>query len=85
MENTYEGDYVPACVFGIVKVVAVAAISINQAVYGADASRRVPPLTDQNVDESGSDAYTIYYARRLGITLDNFAAPGDVGRILVVK
>jgi len=68
-----------------VKVVAGAAISMGQAVYGADASRRILPLTDQDVNEGGANTYTIYYARKLGIALDNFAAPGDTGRILVVK
>lgn len=85
LENVSEGEYVPVCVLGVVKVVAGAAISMGQAVYGADASRRILPLTDQDVNEGGANTYTIYYARKLGIALDNFAAPGDTGRILVVK
>jgi hypothetical protein len=85
LENASEGDYVPVCVLGVVKVVAGAAITMGQAVYGADSSKRILPLTDQDVNESGVNTYTIYYARRLGIALDNFTAPGDTGRILVVK
>ncbi|MEM0090854.1 MAG: DUF2190 family protein [Nitrososphaerota archaeon] len=85
LENALEGDYVPVCVLGVVKVVAGAAITVGQAVYGADASRRILPLIDQDVNENGTNTYTIYYARKLGIALDNFTAPGDTGRILVVK
>ncbi|MEM2910408.1 MAG: DUF2190 family protein [Nitrososphaerota archaeon] len=85
LENASEDDYVPVCILGVVKVVAGATISRGQAVYGADASKRILPLTDQDVDESGANTYTIYYARKLGIALDNFSAPGDAGRILVVK
>lgn len=43
------------------------------------------PLTDQDVNEGGTAAYTIYYARRLGIAIDRFTAAGDTGRILVMK
>ncbi|MCS7135581.1 MAG: DUF2190 family protein [Nitrososphaerota archaeon] len=85
LKNASEGDYVPVCVFGVVKVVAGATINIGQAVCGADSLRRILPLTDQDVNESGTGTYTIYYARRLGIALDKFTAPGDTGRILVVK
>lgn len=85
LENASEGGYVPVCVLGVVKVVAGAAISVGQAVYAADSLRRILPLTDQEVNEGGTSTYTIYYARKLGIALDNFAAPGDAGRILVVK
>jgi len=79
------GEQVPVLVKGVVKVVAGGAISRGQAVYGADASKRVLALADQPVNEGGTATYTIYYARKLGIALQNFGAAGDAGLIYVCK
>ncbi len=51
---------------GRVKVKAGVAISRGQAVYGADASKRIIALADQTVNEGGAGTYTIYYNRKLG-------------------
>ena len=85
LESVDQGAYVPICVLGVVKVKAGSAIARGQAVYGADASKRILPLDDQAVDEGGTATYTIYYSRRLGFALDAFSAADDLGRILVVK
>lgn len=75
----------PVCVRGVVKVTAGGVISRGQAVYGADSTRRVLALADQDVDEGGTATYTIYYSRRLGFSLQAFGAAGDEGLIIVEK
>jgi len=84
LKDAKAGKMCPVCVKGIVKVIAGGAIPRGAAVYGADATRRVLQLPDRYVNEGGTATYYIYYARKLGIALQTFAA-GDEGLILVVK
>ena len=72
------GEQCPILTKGRVKVKAGGAISRGKAVYGSDSSKRVLQLNDQAVNESGTDAYTIYYNRRLGIALESTAAADDL-------
>jgi len=85
LKTVNAGEQCPVLMKGIVKVVAGGAISRGQAVYGADASKRILALTDQPVNEGGTATYTIYYARKLGIALQSFGAAGDAGLIYVCK
>ncbi len=84
VEDASSGDQIGVCVFGIVKVKAGGAIARGQAVQN-DANADVIALTDQSVDEGGTNTYTIYYSRRLGFALDSANSSGDYIRILVVK
>lgn len=68
----------PVLIRGRVKVKAGGAISRGKAVYGADAQKRVLELTDQAVNESGSETYTIYYNRKLGTALQTTTTAGDL-------
>lgn len=70
---------------GRVKVKAGNATSRGKAVYGADASKRVLQLTDQDVNEGGTGTYTIYYNRKLGTALESASAADDLIFILVGK
>jgi len=85
LKTVAAGELCPVCVEGVVKVTAGGAIALGQAVYGADASKRVLALGDQAVNEGGTATYTIYYSRRLGFALQAFAAAGDTGLICVEK
>jgi hypothetical protein len=85
LKSVDAGEKVPVLVKGVVKVVAGGAITLGQAVYGADANKRVLALADQPVNEGGTGTYTVYYARKLGYALQAFSAAGDEGLILVEK
>ncbi|MCW4017351.1 MAG: DUF2190 family protein [Candidatus Bathyarchaeota archaeon] len=63
---------------GKVKVKAGGAITRGKAVFGADASKRVLELSDQAVDEAGSETYTVYYNRKLGTALETTTAADDL-------
>jgi len=79
------GEKCPVCTEGVLKGKAGGAISRGQAVYGADASKRLLALGDQAVNEGGTATYTIYYSRRLGFALQSFSAADDTGLIKVEK
>lgn len=79
------GDPCPVLIGGRVKVAAGGAIARGKAVYGADSSKRVLELTDQQVDESGTSSYTIFYNRKLGTALETTTAADDLLFILVRK
>jgi hypothetical protein len=68
----------PVLISGRVKVKAGDAITRGKAVYGADASKRVLELTDQDVNEGGSASYTVYYNRKLGTALQTTSAADDL-------
>ncbi len=72
------GEQCPVLVNGRVKVKAGGAITRGKAVYGADASKRVLQLTDQDVNEGGSGSYTVYYNRKLGTALETTSAADDL-------
>ena len=63
---------------GPVKVEAGGIISRGQRVYAGDASARVLALADQDVNESGSGTYTIYYSRDFGRARQAASAAGDL-------
>jgi hypothetical protein len=79
------GDPCPVITQGRVKVKVGGAITRGKAVMGADSSKRVLQLTDQAVNEGGTDTYTIYYNRRLGTALESAAAADDLIFIKVEK
>jgi len=85
LKTVSSGEQCPVCMRGVVKVTAGGAISRGQAVYGADASKRVLALADQPVNEGGTATYTIYYSRLLGFALQAFSVAGDTGLILVKR
>lgn len=78
VKSVSSGDQCPVLVRGRVKVKAGEAITRGKAVYGADASKRVLQLTDQDVNEGGTDTYTIYYNRKLGTALATASAADDM-------
>jgi len=84
VEDASSGDQIGICVLGIVKVKAGGAISRGQAVQN-DSNADVIALSDQSVDEGGTNTYIIYYSRILGFALDSASASGDYIRILVVR
>jgi len=85
LKTVSSGERCPVCVRGVAKVTAGGAISRGQAVYGADASKRILALADQPVNEGGTATYTIYYSRVLGFALQAFDAAGDTGLIVVER
>jgi hypothetical protein len=85
LKSVGSGEKVPVLVKGVVKVVAGGAIARGEAVYGADANKRVLALSDLTIDEGGTAVKTVYYSRRLGFALQAFSAAGDEGLILVEK
>jgi len=84
LQTVSAGEQCPVCIRGVVKVTAGGAITRGAAVCSA-ANGKVAELSDQPVDEGGTDTYTIYYARKLGIALCSASADGDLILILVGK
>ena len=78
VKSVASGEQCPVLISGRVKVKAGDAITRGKAVYGADASKRVLELTDQAVNEGGSESYTIYYNRKLGTALETATAADDL-------
>ncbi len=70
---------------GRIKVKAGAAITRGKAVYGADDTKRVLMLADQDIVESGAASYTVYYNRKLGTALQAALAADDLIFINVEK
>jgi hypothetical protein len=70
---------------GRIKVKAGGVIARGKAVYGADASKRILVLADQDVAEGGAASYTVYYNRKLGTALETTAAADDLLFIVVGK
>jgi len=70
---------------GRIKVKAGGVIARGKAVYGADASKRILVLADQDVAEGGAANYTVYYNRKLGTALETTAAADDLLFIVVGK
>jgi hypothetical protein len=85
VKSVSSGDQCPILIRGRVKVKAGEAITRGKAVYGADASKRVLQLTDQDVNEGGTDTYAIYYNRKLGTSLATASAADDLLFIYVEK
>ena len=84
LKDGESGDIVPVCIHGVCKVKAGGAISLGKAVKSDDNARAVV-LTDQAVNEAGTGAYTIYYARKTGITLQAASAADDWILVFVCK
>jgi hypothetical protein len=84
LKTVAAGEQCPVCVKGVVKVTAAGAITRGKAVCSA-AGGKVTQLVDQAVNEGGTNTYTIYYARKLGIALQTTSADGDTFLILVEK
>jgi hypothetical protein len=84
LKDTSNGDIVPVCLHGVCKVKAGAAITRGKAVK-SDANARAVELTDQAVNEGGTNTYTIYYARKAGIALQSAAAADDWILVFVCK
>jgi len=78
VKGAASGGQCPVLIRGRVKVKAGDAITRGKAVYGADASKRVLQLTDQAVNEGGSETYTVYYSRKLGTALETTSAADDL-------
>ena len=78
VKSVASGAQCPVLTRGKVKVKAGDAITRGKAVYGADASKRVLELTDQDVNENGSASYTVYYNRKLGTALQSAIAVDDL-------
>ena len=78
VKSAVSGEQCPVLTRGRVKVRAGDAISRGKAVYGADASKRVLELTDQVVDENGSESYVVYYNRKLGTALQAATTADDL-------
>ncbi|MEM3463894.1 MAG: DUF2190 family protein [Candidatus Bathyarchaeia archaeon] len=68
------GDLCPVLIRGRVKVKAGGSITRGKAVYGADSSKRILQLSDQAVNEGGTNTYPIYYNRKLGTALASASA-----------
>lgn len=84
LEDTVNGDKVPVCLHGVCKVKAGAAVTRGKAVK-SDANARAVMLSDQTVNESGAGSYTIYYARKAGVALQNADAADDWILVFVCK
>jgi len=84
LKTVSSGEQCPVLIRGRVKVVAAGAITRGKAVCSA-ANGKVTQLVDQPVNEGGSETYTIYYARKLGIALETTTADGDLLFIYVDK
>lgn len=84
LKDASNGDIVPICLHGVCKVKAGAAIIRGKAVK-SDANARAIELTDQNVNEGGTNTYTIYYARKVGIALQSATAADDWILVFVCK
>ncbi|MEM2917795.1 MAG: DUF2190 family protein [Candidatus Bathyarchaeia archaeon] len=84
LKDASNGDIVPICLHGVCKVKAGAAITRGKAVK-SDANARAIELTDQNVNEGGTNTYTIYYARKVGIALQSATAADDWILVFVCK
>jgi len=64
------GEYIPVCVFGRVKMECGGTVTAGNAV--ASNSEGLPvDVSDRDVDEAGSDTYTIYYNHVAGIALQS--------------
>ncbi|MBX5327603.1 MAG: DUF2190 family protein [Candidatus Bathyarchaeia archaeon] len=84
LKDGANGDIVPVCIHGICKVKAGGAISLGKAVKSDDSARAVV-LTDQAVNEGGTNTYTIYYAKKAGIALQAASAADDWILVFVCK
>lgn len=84
VKSVPEGEPCPVLIRGRVKVVASGSIARGKAVCSAG-NGKVTQLVDQPVNEGGSAAYTIYYARKLGIALESASVDGDLIFIYVDK
>jgi hypothetical protein len=84
LKDGVNGDIVPVCIHSVCKVKAGGAISVGKAVKSDDNARAVV-LTDQAVNEAGSSAYTIYYARKAGIALQAASVADDWILVFVSK
>ncbi|RJS67918.1 hypothetical protein CW680_01080 [Candidatus Bathyarchaeota archaeon] len=75
------GEYIPVCVFGIVKMECGGTVTAGNAV--ASNSEGLPvDVADQPVDEGGTATYTIYYNHVAGIALQS-GGDGDYVLIFV--
>ena len=75
------GEYIPVCVFGVVKMEAGGTVTAGNAV--ASNSEGLPvDVADQAVDEGGTAKYTIYYNHVAGIALQS-GVDGDYVLIFV--
>ena len=84
LKDATNGEYVPVCIHGVCKVKTGGAIARGKAVK-SDANARAIEMSDQAVNEGGTGTYTIYYARKAGITLQAAAAADDWILIFVCK
>lgn len=84
LKDATNGEIVPVCLHGVCKVKAGGAITLGKAVKSDDNARAVE-LTDQDVDESGTSTYTIYYARKVGVALQSASAADDWILVFVCK
>ena len=78
------GEIVPVCIHGVCKVKAGGAITVGKAVKSDDNARAVV-LSDQAVNEGGTNTYTIYYARKAGVALQAASVADDWILVFVCK
>ncbi|HVP41005.1 MAG TPA: DUF2190 family protein [Candidatus Krumholzibacteriaceae bacterium] len=78
------GEIVPVCEHGVCKVKAGGAITVGKAVKSDDSARAVV-LSDQAVNEGGTNTYTIYYARKAGVALQAASVADDWILVFVCK
>jgi len=77
MTNAAANEEVTVMLIGVAKEVeAGGAISVGQQVVG-DANARPKALANQDVDEGGTAAYTIYYDFRKATCIKAASAAGD--------
>lgn len=84
LKDGANGDTVPICIHGVCKVKAGGAVNLGKAVKSDDNARAVM-LSDQAVNEGGTNAYTIYYARKAGVALQAASVADDWILVFVGK
>ena len=75
------GEYIPVCIFGVVKMEAGGTVTAGNAV-ASNAEGLPVDVADQAVDEGGTAKYTIYYNHVAGIALQS-GSDGDKVLIFV--
>jgi hypothetical protein len=84
LKDAASGEKVPVCIHGVCKVKTGGSITRGKAVK-SDNNARAVMLSDQTVNEGGTNTYTIYYARKAGIALQNADTADDWILIFVCK
>lgn len=84
LKDAATGETVPVCIHGVCKVKAGGAITVGKAVKSDDNARAVV-LSDQAVNEGGTNTYTIYYARKAGVALQAASVADDWILVFVCK